>query len=212
MTALYQNTILTTNELGEQVPRRHGRFAKRLARWVYRLCGWQTVGSIPNISQAVLIGVPHTSNFDGMVAIPMVLALDLDVRILGKKQLFGVPILSQFLRWAGVMPIDRDKKGSVLQANIDRFKTGKPLFLALAPEGTRRYTEQWKTGFYYLAVGAGVPIIPVAMDYRTKQIRFMKPFYPTGDIDADLPQIYAYFRGVTPKHPQFLSKPLQELG
>ena len=130
---------------------------------------------------------------------------------MGKKELFAVPLLSQFLRWAGVIPIDRDKKGSVLQANIDRFNTGKPLFLALAPEGTRGYTQSWKTGFYYLAWQAGVPIIPVAMDYATKEIRFMTPFYPTGDIDVDLPKIYQYFAGVVPKHPQFLSKPLQEL-
>lgn len=210
MTVLYQNTILTADQLGKQVPRRHGRFAKRLASWVYRACGWKTVGSIPDISQAVLIGVPHTSNFDGVYAIPMVLALDLDVKILAKKQLFAVPILAQFLRWAGVMPIDRDKKGSVLQANIDRFKTGKPLFLALAPEGTRGYTDSWRTGFYYLAVGAGVPIIPVAMDYRTKEIRFMQPFYPTGDIETDLPKIYAYFKGVQGKNPSRMSKPIAE--
>lgn len=99
----------------------------------------------------------------------------------------------------------------MLDAAIARFKTGKPLFLGLAPEGTRKFTDTWKTGFYYLAMGAGVPIIPVAMDYKTRQIRFMTPFYPTGDIDADLPKIYAYYQGVIPKHPDNLSLPLQQL-
>lgn len=173
--------------------------------------GWQIVGDIPNIPQAVLIGVPHTSNIDGLYALPMLFALNININILGKKQLFNIPVLAQFLRYAGVIPIDRDKKGSVLQANIDRFKTGKPLFLALAPEGTRGYTDEWKTGFYYLALGAGVPIIPVAMDYKTCQIRFMKPFYPTGNLDDDLPKLYAYYQGVVPKHPKNLSKPLQLL-
>lgn len=203
--------ILTKDTLGNQIPRRHGKLTQKLAQAFYRACGWTTVGTIPNISQAVLIAVPHTSNIDGVYAIPMVLGLDIDIRIMGKKELFAVPILSSFLKWAGVVPIDRGKKGSVLQANIDRFKTGEPLFLALAPEGTRTHTDTWKTGFYYLAVGAGVPIIPVAMDYKTRQIRFMSPFYPTGDIEADLPKIYAYYQGVVPKHPQNLSTPLQKL-
>ena len=207
----YHNTALTIDMLGSNVPRRHGKISQKLASWFYRRCGWKTIGQIPNISQAVLIAVPHTSNIDGLYAIPMVLGLDLDVRIMGKKELFFVPVLAQFLRWAGVVPIDRDKKGSVLQANIDRFKTGKPLFLALAPEGTRGYTDSWRTGFYYLAVGAGVPIIPVAMDYASKEIRFMTPFYPTGDIGADLPKIYQYYQGVVSKYPELLSKPLQEL-
>lgn len=207
----YNNTPLTPDMLGDNVPRRHGKFSQKLASYFYRRCGWKTIGQIPNISQAVLIAVPHTSNIDGLYAIPMVVGLDLDVRIMGKKELFSVPVLAQFLRWAGIIPIDRDKKGSVLQANIERFKTGEPLFLALAPEGTRSYTNGWKTGFYYLALGAGVPIIPVAMDYATKEIRFMTPFYPTGDIDADLPKIYQYYQGVVPKRPDRLSKPLQEL-
>ena len=207
----YINTKLSCEMLGTLVPRRRGRLSKWLAHHFYRLSGWQTKGQIPNVSQAVLIGAPHTSNLDGLYAIPMVLDLDLDVRILAKKELFYVPLLARFLRWAGVMPIDRHKKGSVLQANIERFLTGEPLFLALAPEGTRGYTDSWKTGFYYLALGAGVPIIPVVMDYATKEVRFLPAFYPTGDIEWDLPQIYAYFVGVVPKHPKCLSKPLKDL-
>ena len=110
-----------------------------------------------------------------------------------------------------MIPIDRGKKGSVLDASVALFKTGKPLWLALAPEGTRKYTDAWKTGFYYIAWRAGVPIIPIAMDYGSKQIRFMTPFYPTGDIDADLPKIYDYYRDVKAKIPQNLSKPLQAI-
>ena len=130
---------------------------------------------------------------------------------MGKHTLFKVPVFAQLLKWIGVVPIDRGNKGSVLQASIDKFKTGKPLFLGLAPEGTRQYTKDWKTGFYYLALGAGVPILPVAMDYKTKEIRFMSPVYPTGDIDVDLPKIYAQYRGVVPRYPERLSQPLQDI-
>lgn len=203
--------VIDPDTLGTNVPRRHGRLAPRLAKKFLDKTGWKIVGEIPNISQAVLLAVPHTSNMDGVYAIPTLLALDVDIKLLGKKELFKLPILSHFLDWAGIIPIDRDKKGSVLQGNINRFKTGKPLFLGLAPEGTRSYTNEWRTGFYYLAVGAGVPILPVAMDYKSKEVRFMPLFYPTGDIEADLPKIYAYYQGVEGRHIQNMSKPLQDL-
>lgn len=205
------NTPNHTPTLGNHTPKRHGSFAPKVARLFNRMTGWTISGEVPNIAQAVIIGAPHTSNFDGVHTLPLLIELGIDIKILGKKELFGVPVLSQFLRWAGVLPIDRGKKGSVLQAAIDRFATGEPLFLGLAPEGTRGYTEGWKTGFYYLAVGAKVPILPVALDYGKKQMRFMPLFYPTGDIDADLPKIYAMYAGITPKHPKNLCKPLQEL-
>jgi 1-acyl-sn-glycerol-3-phosphate acyltransferase len=173
--------------------------------------GWTTVGEIPNISQAVVLALPHTSNVDGVYAIPSLFALDLQISIMGKHTLFKVPVLAQLLRWMGIIPIDRGDKGSVLQSSIDKFKTGEPLFLGLSPEGTRDYTEKWKTGFYYLAVGAGVPILPVAMDYNTKEIRFMSLVYPSGDIDTDLPKIYEQYEGVIPRHPERLSQPLQDV-
>lgn len=202
---------LTHDMIGNRVPKRNGTLAVYLSKRFLKTLGWRIVGDIPNIPQAVLLAVPHTSNVDGLYAIPTLLALNVDIKILGKKELFRVPVLSSFLHWAGIIPIDRDKKGSVLQANIDRFKTGKPLFLGLAPEGTRGYSDAWRTGFYYLAMGAGVPIIPVAMDYKTKEIRFLDAFEPTGDIDADLPKIIAMYKGVVPRVPAHLSQPLQDL-
>lgn len=203
--------LLSSENLGVNVPRRHGKLGQKLAKSFNRLTGWKTTGTIPDITQAVVIGVPHTSNFDGVFALPLLIALDIKLSILGKKELFDVPILSQFLTWSGVIPIDRSKKGSVLQSSLDKFATGEPLFLGLSPEGTRGYTTTWKTGFYYLAVGANVPIIAASLDYAKKELRFLPPFYPTGDIDADLPQIYALFKDVHPKHPKRLSQPLQDL-
>ena len=130
---------------------------------------------------------------------------------MGKHTLFKIPILKQFLSWMGIIPINRTAKGSVLQASIDMFKDGKPLFLGLAPEGTREYTENWKTGFYYIAVGANVPILPVALDFNTKEVRFLEPIYPTGNIEEDLPKIYALYSGVMPYRPERLSQPLQDV-
>ncbi|MGP5274033.1 lysophospholipid acyltransferase family protein [Psychrobacter faecalis] len=202
---------LSKKQLGDLVPKRGNNFAPKIGSVLLKAAGWRTVGEIPNIPQAVVLALPHTSNVDGIYAIPSLFALDLKISIMGKHTLFKVPLFAQLLKWIGVIPIDRGNKGSVLQASIDKFKTGKPLFLGLAPEGTRQYTKDWKTGFYYLALGAGVPILPVAMDYKTKEIRFMSLVYPIGDIDVDLPKIYAQYRGVVPRYPERLSQPLQDI-
>lgn len=202
---------LSREQVGDNVPRRGNKVSPIIGSWLMKTAGWRTVGEIPNISQAVVLALPHTSNVDGVYAIPSLFALDLKISIMGKHTLFKVPVFAQLLNWIGVIPINRSDKGSVLQASIDKFKTGKPLFLGLAPEGTREYTESWKTGFYYLAVGAGVPILPVALDYNTKEVRFLSLVHPTGDIEADLPKIYAQYQGVMPRHPERLSQPLQDI-
>lgn len=202
---------LTRKDLGRLVPRRGGKLTPIIASYLLKIAGWRTVGHIPDIPQAVVLALPHTSNVDGIYAIPSLFALDLKISIMGKHTLFKVPVLAQLLNWIGVIPIDRDNKGSVLQANIDKFKTGEPLFLGLSPEGTREYTKKWKTGFYYLALGANVPILPVALDYKTKEIRFLSLIHPTGDIEADLPKICTQYYGVIPRHPERLSQPLQDV-
>lgn len=202
---------LTRKDLGRLVPRRGGKLTPLIASYLLKIAGWRTVGHIPDIPQAVVLALPHTSNVDGIYAIPSLFALDLKISIMGKHTLFKVPVFAQLLHWIGVIPIDRDNKGSVLQASIDKFKTGEPLFLGLSPEGTREYTEKWKTGFYYLALGANVPILPVALDYKTKEIRFLSLIYPTGDIEVDLPKIYTQYYGVVPRHPERLSQPLQDV-
>lgn len=180
----YKNIPLSRKTIAENVPRRGGTIVPILATGFLKLSGWKTVGEIANVPQAVCLAVPHTSNVDGVYAIPAVLSLDFGISLMGKKSLFKNPIMGAFMRWAGVIPINRKAKGSVLQATIDKFKEGKPLFIGLAPEGTRGYT---------------------------KEIRFMNPVYPTGDYEADLTKILEMYRGVEPKDPSGLSQPLQDL-
>lgn len=202
---------LGKKDLGDLIPKRGGTITPVIGSRLLKLLGWRTVGDIPNVSQAVVLALPHTSYFDGLYALPGLFAIDLKVSIMGKHTLFKIPVLAQILLWLGLIPINRGHKGSVLQASIDKFKTGEPLFLGLSPEGTRDYTKEWKTGFYYMALGAGVPILPVALDYKTKEIRFLSPVYPTGDIEADLPKVYAQYKGVMPRYPERLSQPLQDV-
>lgn len=202
---------LTHKSLGDKVPRRGGSISPPIARRLFKLLGWKAVGEIPNVPKAVFLALPHTSNFDGLYAIPLILGLDLDINIMGKDSLFKYPILARFFKWAGIIPINRSKRGTVLQASIDRLKSSESLYLGLAPEGTRDYTDKWKTGFYYIADGAQVPIIPVAMDYKTKEIRFLKPVYTTGDYDKDVMKIVEQYKGVVPKYPEKMSKPLKDI-
>ena len=204
-------TPLDPSQFGSNVPRRDDPNIAKLAAKYLKMRGWQLVGEMPNVKQLVMLAVPHTSNEDGWNAVMGILTLGIDVKLMGKKELFRLPLIGPFLKWGGMISIDRQKKGSTLQATLEQFKQQDQLWLALAPEGTRSYTDKWKTGFYHIAVGAGVPILPIAMDYKTKQIRFMPLFYPTCDYDADLPKILENYRGVLGKHFEKMSQPLQDL-
>ena len=203
-------TPLDPSQFGSNVPRRDDPNIAKLAAKYLKMRGWQLVGEMPNVKQLVMLAVPHTSNEDGWNAVMGILTLGIDVKLMGKKELFRIPVIGPFLKWGGMISIDRHKKGSTLQA-LEQFNQQDQLWLALAPEGTRSYTDKWKTGFYHIAVGAGVPILPIAMDYKTKQIRFMPLFYPTGDYDADLPKILENYRGVLGKHFEKMSQPLQDV-
>ena len=204
-------TPLDPSQFGSNVPCRDDPNIAKLAAKYLKMRGWQLVGEMPNVKQLVMLAVPHTSNEDGWNAVMGILTLGIDVKLMGKKELFRIPVIGPFLKWGGMISIDRQKKGSTLQATLEQFKQQDQLWLALAPEGTRSYTDKWKTGFYHIAVGAGVPILPIAMDYKTKQIRFMPLFYPTGDYDTDLPKILENYRGVLGKHFEKMSQPLQDL-
>ena len=204
-------TPVDPSQFGSNVPRRHDPKIAKLAAKYLRMRGWQLVGEVPNVKQLVMLAVPHTSNEDGWNAVMGILTLGIDVKIKKKKELFRIPVIGPFLKWGGMISIARLKNGSTFQATLEQFKQQDQLWLALAPEGTRSYTDKWKTGFYHIAVGAGVPILPIAMDYKTKQIRFMPLFYPTGDYDADLPKILENYRGVLGKHFEKMSQPLQDL-
>ena len=182
-------TPVDPSQFGSNVPRRHDPKIAKLAAKYLKITGWQVVGDVPDVKQLVMLAVPHTSNEDGWNAVMGILSVGIDFKLMGKKELFRLPLIGSFLKWGGMISIDRQKKGSTLQAAIEQFNQQEQLWLGLAPEGTRSYTEKWKTGFYHIAVGAGVPILPIAMDYNTKQMRFMPLFYPTGDYDADLPRI-----------------------
>lgn len=196
--------------LPPQVPRRGGRISRRVAAALLRLLGWRIASNVPDVAKCVVVAVPHTSNFDGLYVLPALLALDLKMSIFGKKSLFAVPGLAAFLRWAGVMPLDRERAGGVVDEAVATFHRSEQLFLGISPEGTRHAAPKWKSGYWRIARGAGVPVLPVAIDYGRREVRFLPLFTPTADMAADHAALAALFHGIEPKHKHRLSLPLRE--
>ncbi len=166
-----------------------------------RLAGWRIEGTFPDVSKLVAIVAPHTSNWDFTLGLAVIFALDLRVSWLGKHSIFRPPVRRLF-RWLGGIPVDRSASHGVVGDCVKAFQAAPALLLALSPEGTRKGVSRWKSGFYSIATGAGVPILPVAFDYREHVIRLLPLFHPDGNLDQDLPRIQALFsttQGLRPR-------------
>lgn len=168
-----------------------------------KLLGWKVVGTIEkDIKKCIVIAVPHTSWWDFFLGIFSRAILELDINYVAKKELFVFPF-GYFFKWTGGKALNRQKKENKVDAIAKIFEENEVFRLAIAPEGTRKKVEEWKTGFYYIALKANVPIVPVAFDYANKEVVYHKPFYPTGDIEKDFPILQANFKGVIGKVPEF---------
>jgi 1-acyl-sn-glycerol-3-phosphate acyltransferase len=183
--------------------------AQIIAQTLLRLTGWKA-GPFPDIDRAVIAGGPHTSNWDGVIALVSRSALQKDVNIMIKHSLFKGP-LGWLLRKLGAMPIERARAGGVVTQTVAQFKKRDRLLIAVTPEGTRSNAEEWKLGFYHIAKRANVPIILALADYQKKTFTFPVVIYPSDDIEADLQEIYQHFATATPRHPDRLSLPVQAL-
>jgi len=162
---------------------------------------WKIINDFPKLKKYVIIAAPHTSWQDFPIGILAKFSISLNVNYVGKASLFKWPYGFLF-RWLGGAPIDRNKSSNKVQAIIDVFNAKDEFILALSPEGTRQKVTKWRTGFYYIAKGANVPIVMITLDFKRKQIKVSKPYYLTNDIDTDFKYFYAYFDGVEGKHPE----------
>jgi 1-acyl-sn-glycerol-3-phosphate acyltransferase len=172
--------------------RTRGWLWRALGQTYLRLGGWRIEGAFPTDPRFIVIVAPHTSNWDFSLGVAVVFALELRVSWLGKHTLFKPPFKG-FFRWLGGIPVNRSASHGVVGACVRAFDEHPALMLALAPEGTRKGVSQWKTGFYRIAVEAGVPILPVGFDYRDHAVRLLPVFTPTGDLEGDLPRIQALY-------------------
>ncbi|MFK8050024.1 MAG: lysophospholipid acyltransferase family protein [Halioglobus sp.] len=163
---------------------------KWIARCFLRINGWETEGEKPEAARFVLIAVPHTSNWDFLYLIAFGAVFDLNIRWLGKHSLFKPPF-GWVMRNLGGIPIVRHSNRNVVQDMAAAFDDHDELALAVPTEGTRARAEYWKSGFYHIAMGADVPIVPSYLDYGKKRAGFGPPLVPSGDLRADM----EYFRG-----------------
>lgn len=175
--------------------------SRALGRWVLRAMGWRVEGEIPNERKLVIIAAPHTSNWDFVVGIAAKSALGLRVMFLGKDTLFRFPLGVLMRVWGGI-PVDRESSNDVVSGIVDQFARREQLILALAPEGTRKRVERWRTGFYHIAHAAGVPIVPVALNFGERTIQIGAPFRTTGDVDRDVQELQSRFAGVRGRNPK----------
>jgi len=168
-----------------------------------KIIGWKLEGAVdPAIKKAVIIAAPHTSWYDFNIGVFTRRLLEIDISFVAKKELFIWPFGAYF-KWMGGTPLDRTSGQNKVEAIAQIFKEKDEFRLALAPEGTRKKVETWKTGFYYIARAANVPIIPVAFDYGTKTVKVGAPFITTGDIDADILVLRLFYKGVVGKKPEY---------
>lgn len=167
-----------------------------LARLLLKLSGWQVMGSVPALPRYVLVGAPHTSNWDFLLMLLALLKLDVDVHWMGKHTLFARPFGALML-WLGGIPINRSQASNTATQMIERFRAADELVVLITPEGTRAQVERWKTGFYHIAVGANVPIVLGYIDAATKQLGMGPVFHPSGDLQRDIPLIQAFYADKT---------------
>ncbi len=177
-------------------------FAEWAGRTVLRLMGWRIEGELPPLDKFVAIGAHHTSNWDFVIFIALKFVLRLNARWFGKHSIFRWPFGGLLRRWGGI-PIQRHLSVKRVEQAIECFRDHREFVLVLSPEGTRKKVERWKMGFYHIAVGAGVPIVPGALDFANRRVVIGPPFQPTGDAQADLRALLAFFSPYVPKKPEY---------
>lgn len=194
---------MNVEQLGEAAPQRGNKVTRWLGRATLALFGWHIVGHVPNLPKFVAIGAPHTSNWDFPLGMLLFIALGLRVSWMGKDSFVNGPG-KRIWRWMGGIPINRRAAHGVVDQMVDVFNDREKFVLGITPEGTRAKVEQWKTGFYHIAQGAGVPIFPVEIDYKLKRLRLHPVYVPSGELAADLPQIQALFAEAHAKRPNLV--------
>ena len=183
---------------------------KPLARFILTLLGWRLLDPPQRPARAVVVGYPHTSNWDALYGQLGKLALGLNARWVGKDNLFRWPFAG-LLRRLGGIPVDRRAPHGFVDQMAAQFAAQPEFLLVMAPEGTRRLTDGWKSGFYRIALAAGVPLILTTVDYARREVGILAYLEPSGDPEADIATIAAHYAGRQGRNPA-LASPIRWLG
>lgn len=177
------------------------RFGAWIGKAMVKMMGWKVEGEFPDYPKSVVIVAHHTSNWDFVVGYPVSLIYRIKAYWVGKHTLFKKPF-GGIMRWLGGIPLDRSSSRNFVDQIVQTFEKRKELLLVIAPEGTRKRVDKWKTGFYYIAKGAGVPIICAFIDYKRKVAGFGLVLKPGEDEAGDMNKIREFYRNVTGKIPE----------
>ena len=159
---------------------------------ILKILGWETKGKEISHQRFVLIGAPHTSNWDFPLMLLVILKLKLRIFWMGKDSLFPFPFAG-LMRWLGGIPINRAASHNVVRETVRQYKDNKELVVLIPPEGTRSKVTKWKTGFYHIANLAKVPILLGYVDFKNREAGFVDFFYPTGDLESDMEEIRKFY-------------------
>lgn len=182
-------------------PHRTGKIKYWIGYSVLRLFGWQALGQAPSAAKCILIGAPHTSNWDFPLAIAASYVYRIEIHWLGKSSLFRFPC-GWLMRRLGGIPVDRSHSQGMVEQLKNTFDVSEHLILAIAAKGTRKKTQYWKSGFYWLAYTAKVPVQCCYLNYRNRQLYMGLSILPCGDVKKDMDVIREFFRGMHGKNPQ----------
>lgn len=182
---------------------------RRVLKWCGDLwlavAGWERVGEPPKEAKYVIIAAPHTSNWDLPFMLAFAWAWQMELTWLGKHTLFEGRFAG-FFRWLGGIPVDRRSRNNVVQNVAEEFTRRERMALAISPEGTRSYRDHWKSGFYHIALEAGVPIALSFLDFGRRRGGFGPVLIPTGNVKADMDRIRAFYEGMKGVHPELQSR------
>ena len=175
----------------------------KIRRYIFfNIIKWKIIGDTDFPKKCILIAAPHTHWVDFFIAIfARSLFKQKKVSFIGKKELFKFP-LKYFLEWLGGMPVNRGSNSNSVDSIVEIFNKNKTFILGISPEGTRKKVNKWKTGFYYIAKGANVPIVMATLDFGNKQIKISKAYTLSEDMDADFKYFHAFFSHVKGKNPE----------
>jgi len=175
-----------------------------LGTFLARLIGWKAVGDFPNVPKAIFIASPHTSLWDGIIMVIIAWSMGVRLSWITKKETVRFPF-KRFVTYFGAVPVDRSKRSDTVSQIAQQFRDRDGMYLAVAPAGTRKRRDHWRSGFYHMAVQAGVPFICGFLDYERKEGGIRAIVHPTGDVDTDMDRLREVYEGIVAKHPKLMT-------
>jgi len=176
-------------------------FLRLIANLILRMVGWRVEGKLPDLPKYILIGAPHTSNWDFILFLGAIFNLKANVKFMGKSELFDNPF-GWFFYWCGGIPVHRKKSQGLVEQMVTACNKSDKFILTIAPEGTRYKVREWKMGFYHIAKSAGIPLVLAVVDSKKKALRVGQVYHLTDNMDDDIKTIKSYFAGMVGINPK----------